>query len=99
MNLAKEMDMLEPFGVGNPEPLFYSNEFVVSSFRIVGKNHLKMRLSCPGYHGDIDAIGFTLGDKTVSRGDCIEVIFTPQINEWNGFMSLQLKIKDLKCLK
>ena len=99
MNLAKEMDMLEPFGVGNPEPLFYSNEFVVSSFRIVGKNHLKMRLSCPGYHGDIDAIGFTLGDKTVSRGDCIEAIFTPQINEWNGFMSLQLKIKDLKCLK
>lgn len=96
-----------PFGPGNMRPVFLArNVNVVGSPRIVGKNHLRFKVS----HDKLvfDAIGFGLG-RLVSRIDPVrknlDIVFSIDENEPNGNGSgngkfydqfPQLKIKDLK---
>jgi single-stranded-DNA-specific exonuclease len=91
--LMREFRLLEPLGSGNPEPLFGSKMLSVDSSRIVGNNHLKMKLRQKSYV--IDAIGFGLGQDRghLDVSTTIDAVYTPSINEWNGRQSLQLIVK------
>lgn len=91
--LMREFRLLEPLGFGNPEPLLGSKMLSVVSSRIVGNNHLKMKLRQKSYL--IDAIGFGLAEDRGHLDDAatIDAVYTPSINEWNGRQSLQLIIK------
>lgn len=95
IKLAQEIELLEPFGEGNPEPVFSAGGFLVSETRIVGSNHLKMRLSYPGIPYKFDAIGFGMGHRKPEIGQTVSLAFTPQVNIWNGLSSLQLKLEDI----
>ncbi|MFZ6017401.1 MAG: single-stranded-DNA-specific exonuclease RecJ [Nitrospirota bacterium] len=94
-NLARELEMLEPLGFGNPEPLLGSKRLEVIHPRIVGNNHLKMKLRQGGYY--IDTIGFDMGEELLALSSqlsaMIDVVFTPSINEWEGGRCLQLNLK------
>lgn len=91
--LVKELSMLEPFGHGNPEPLFGAKGLSVLNPKIVGRNHLKLRLKQNGQA--IDAIGFSMGKyfERLAPGSYVDAAFTPTINEWNGGKYLQLNVK------
>ncbi|MBI4685786.1 MAG: hypothetical protein HY755_11385 [Nitrospirae bacterium] len=93
--LVKELSMLGPFGYGNGEPLFGSKNLAVINPRIVGKNHLKMRLKQGTY--SFDSIGFDMG--TPAPPATIDAVFTPTVNEWEGGTSLQLNLKALRPSK
>lgn len=99
VQLVHEIERLEPFGFGNPEPLLCINEMRIADSRIVGNNHLKMRLYDQRTKTSFDAIGFGLGGTQCGVGETVSVIFTPQINEWNGVTSVQLKLREIECLK
>lgn len=99
MKLAEEFERLEPFGLGNPEPVLCAHDLVVVGSRIVGTNHLKLRVACKKTNISYDGIGFGMGDQALKSGQSISMAFTPQINEWNGYKSLQLKIREIKCSK
>jgi len=92
-SLVKELAMLEPVGCGNPEPLFGSKELEVVNPKIVGKNHLKMKLR--KHSQSLDAIGFDMGRlfEKLDYPSRLDVVFTPGINEWNGGRYLQLVLK------
>jgi single-stranded-DNA-specific exonuclease len=92
-NLTNEFEMLEPFGFGNPEPLLGSKKLEVLYPRIVGSNHLKMKLRQRGQ--SIDTIGFDLGAffERLEVSTTVDAVFTPFINEWEGARSLQLNLK------
>ena len=99
-NLIRELEILEPFGFGNSEPLLGSKRLEVLYPRVVGNNHMKMKLR-QGFHS-IDAIGFdmaTLFDTLLGRvsnsveSTLIDAAFTPSINEWEGGTHLQLNLK------
>lgn len=95
-NLIKELQMLEPFGAGNSEPVFGSRDLEVINPRVVGNNHLKMKLKC---HSQVmDAIGFEMGDfcKTVETLGPVDAAYTATINEWEGGRALQVKLKALR---
>lgn len=87
---------LEPFGFGNEEPLFASRNLEVLNPRIVGKNHLKMKLRDAS--STIDAIGFDMGDslRDAAFPGNIDAVFAPSINEWNGGRFLQLNLKAIR---
>lgn len=92
-----EIGVLEPFGMGNPQPIFASIGVEIVEFRKIGKeqNHLKLKLR----QGDkiVDAIAFNMAEKTdVVIGDKIDVAFTLDVNEWDGKITSQLKIKDIR---
>ncbi|MBF0472173.1 MAG: single-stranded-DNA-specific exonuclease RecJ [Nitrospirae bacterium] len=94
--LMSEFSRLEPFGYSNPEPLLGAKGLVPSNLRVVGRNHLKMRLAHNG--SVIDTIGFDLGESIswINSVKSIDAVFTPTINEWNGNRTVQLNIKDLR---
>jgi single-stranded-DNA-specific exonuclease len=92
-NLMKELKLLEPFGFGNPVPLLGSKGLEVLYPRVVGNNHLKMRLRQRSQ--SLDAIGFEMGSlfERLEVSTMIDVVFTPVINEWEGGRCLQLNLR------
>jgi len=92
-SLIKELETLEPLGLGNPEPLLGSKGLEVLSPRVVGNNHLKMKLRQRSYC--IDAIGFDMAlffDR-LEVSTTIDAVYTPLINEWERGRCLQLNLK------
>ena len=93
LKLINELRMLEPIGFGNPEPLLGSKGLEVFYRRVVGNNHLKMKLRQRSY--SIDAIGFDMAVlfDGLDTSTMIDAAFTPFINEWEGEKRLQLNLK------
>jgi single-stranded-DNA-specific exonuclease len=91
-SLIREIAMLEPVGCSNKEPFLAARKLEVVNPRIVGNNHLKMKLK-HGAHS-VDAIGFDMGSTEVSGA--VDVVFTPMLNEYNGSSYLQLSLKALR---
>ena len=89
--------MLAPFGSKNPEPVLYARNIKVSSPIIVGNNHLKMWLNSDGM--SCDSIWFNMGKYLPAiNGANLDIVFTPQINHWNGSSDIQLKMKDVNII-
>lgn len=96
-DLLNKIREFEPFGIGNPQPVFASKDVRVFEVRKIGKDmsHLKLRLKKDGM--EFDAIAFGYADKLdLAEGSNIDAAYVVEENEWNGKKSLQLKIKDLK---
>jgi single-stranded-DNA-specific exonuclease len=99
--LIKEIKKFEPFGEGNPQPLFLAKGLNIEQIQTVGADgkHLKVLVSQDNDLKNIHKlIGFSFGDWCVrlKAGDKIDIIFELGVNEWNGNKELQLKIVDLK---
>lgn len=90
--LMVDLDRLEPFGTGNPEPLFLARSVRVRSLAIVGSHHLKMQLEANGRR--LAAIAFGMADRAVEKGDAIDVLYRPRLSEWGGERTLEAEIRD-----
>ena len=91
------LDALEPYGAGNPKPVFCLSGCTVSACADVGGGrHLKLKLSRGGR--TLDAIFFssTAAAAGVAAGDRVDVAFTPPINEFRGARTVQLLVCDLR---
>jgi single-stranded-DNA-specific exonuclease len=98
MDLMREIEKLAPFGHGNPEPRFGARGLQVISSRIVGNNHLKLRIR-QDKGTAMDAIAFNKGSllgSQVKDGAKLAAVFTPRINTWNGSATVELDIRDFK---
>ena len=91
--LALELKQLEPFGAGNPEPVLMMRGMTVVEQRVVGGDHLRLRLSKDGFI--FQAIAFRMAGR-ITEG-LIDIAFFPEMNEWNGNSNLQLRIKDVRA--
>ena len=94
---VESLSALEPFGSGNPKPVLLLRGACVTSCCDVGSGrHLKMRLRRDGVV--LDAIFFSANSAAcgVSSGDRLDVLFTPQINEFRGSRAVQLQLCDLR---
>ena len=99
----QEIRRLEPYGQGNPEPVFLTRQAQIMAARVVGGNpilgksgHLKLLLRSPQGGRPVDAIGFGMATAPVAQGGRLDLLYTPEINMWNGNASLQLRLKDLQ---
>jgi single-stranded-DNA-specific exonuclease len=87
-----------PFGPGNMAPMFLTKSLVDDgSSRLVGGNHLKMRLNKPN-QPYFDAIAFNKGNhlNAVEKRIPIDVCYAIDENHWNGKVTLQWMVKDIK---
>lgn len=92
-NAMNKMEAFKPFGTGNPLPLFYSGNLEIRESRVVGKNHLKLKVK----QGQtvMDGIGFGLG-REGPMAKKINAVFSPEINYWRGLEKIQLRIVDFE---
>jgi single-stranded-DNA-specific exonuclease len=90
--LVNELELLSPFGIGNPEPVFVAKSVDVASQRLLKDRHLSLKLNDNNHI--YDAIWFNPKEQ-LTVPDKIDVVFTPEFNEWNGKKSIQLKVKDI----
>ena len=99
--LAEEIKKMEPFGVGNEEPIFLTKNLIVEELKWVGngEKHLKLFLR-PGDKTPkiFEAIGFNSFDrfKDIKIGNIMDLVFHLQLDNWNGNKKIQLNIIDLK---
>lgn len=90
----EQLDMLEPFGMGNPEPIFLMDNVEVINFRYVGskENHLKLFLKKNNL--SFNAIGFYLGNDGISVKSKLDLIGVPKKTEYNGQKKWDFYVKD-----
>ncbi|MFA4851135.1 MAG: single-stranded-DNA-specific exonuclease RecJ [Bacteroidales bacterium] len=90
-----------PFGPGNMAPVFLTRGLVDKGYaRIVGSQHLKFTVIYPGiYNPEYNAIAFGQSDylPLVTNGNTFSICYHVEENEWNGNVSLQLMVKDIKA--
>lgn len=95
---AEKIRRLEPFGEGNPVPLLICRNLTVGETKLVGNGkHLKLRLLDKQTNRCWDSIAFGFGDadEWTGTGDQVDVLFSLEINEWQGSRQAQLNIRDL----
>lgn len=94
-NLLEDLEKFEPFGFGNPRPILATYNMEASDIRTVGNGkHLKFKAN------NIDAIAFGMGNliDILQNGQLISLAFTPELDTYNGFEKLQLKVKDIRIV-
>ena len=99
--LVRELELLEPFGMGNEKPLFAVKDAYASGMRLLGKrkNVLKMRLT-DHFGVTLDALRFgeeeellQLQRRIRQQGDRLTAAFYPSVNEFRGEKSLQVILR------
>lgn len=91
------LQLLEPYGTGNPPPILYSNVTQAWPPKIIGKTHLKLYLE--QNERILEGIGFGLSAHRtrLSKKELkIEIAFTPHVNIFLNKSSIQLLVKDFK---
>lgn len=100
LELINELKRLEPFGAGNPKPVFVTKDLSLTDEPFVMKEkHLKLKVQDRGgkrfeavwWDGVSRAKG-----RTLRPGKGIEIAYTPEANTWQGNTRLQLVVQDLK---
>jgi len=98
--LMNEIKKMEPFGMGNPEPVFLMKDVEVVEAKVCGNGskHWKLSLRNGSSPKIFDSIGFSMGEKfpDIKKGDKLDIVFNLQEDSWNGNKKLQLRLIDLK---
>jgi single-stranded-DNA-specific exonuclease len=88
---------LEPTGYGNRNAVFVARNVKVKNARAIGKDakHLKLLLEDESGFAH-DAIGFGFGEMQKKMPPRVDILFTYEVNEYNGRIGYQLNLKDIR---
>lgn len=98
--LAQQLEQLEPYGTGNPEPLVKICNVQISRPQIVGSGHVKCFLTS-ALGGYLPAIAFNAADSQIGQallnhhGDTYDVVGNVKLDSWQGQLKVQLMVKDI----
>jgi len=100
LSLIETIGSMEPYGEGNPTPVFCSRNLIVKSPpMLMGKDTIKFWVS----DGDkaFSAVGFGMGSfkDMVKLGAQVDIAYTLGIDDWNKAPVVQLMLKDIKEVK
>ena len=93
------IEQMGPFGPMNMKPVFKTSCVRDNGYgKQVGadKSHLKLNVFQGDNKKTLNTIGFSLGDKMELVQNDFDIVYALDENEWNGFKSIQLVLKDLK---
>lgn len=93
------IQQMSPFGPQNMKPVFMTSAVRDNGYgKKVGSDETHLKLNV--FQGDnkktVNAIGFGLGHKMDVVQDEFDIVYTLDENEWNGYKSIQLVLKDLR---
>ena len=98
--LVSELKGLEPFGQGNEKPQFAQKDLLIRSVRVLGKNKNLVKMSLVTENGlSMDGLLFADGpefERELAGRNRIDIVYYPDVNEYNGTRTLQAVIKNYK---
>jgi single-stranded-DNA-specific exonuclease len=98
--LVRILKQLEPFGPQNMTPVFVTKNAIDTGYpKFMGANNEHIRLFVKQNNSEgIAAIGFNLANKKdlVANQKPFQMVYCIDENEWNGQLSLQLRLKDIQ---
>ena len=91
----KELDKLQPTGMGNPDAVFVSQGVEVTRARAIGaeKNHLKF--TCQAGEYLVDAVAWRQADWLRMLPGKFDIVYAIEENDYMGSRTLQLNVKDM----
>ena len=98
--LVADLARLEPFGPGNPEPIFAVEQLQVVEVRAVGKDQKHLKLYLSDGQRTVEAIGFGMAGKAGKpregneprEGQKLDVCFVPAVDDYWGRPQVQLRL-------
>lgn len=105
LEFAESLDKLRPFGKDNPRPIFANKGVDIADIQMIGKNKNTMRLSLYQNGRYFTAIKFNavadldylnLKFNNTIKGNKIDIVYYPDINEFNGKRTLQIRLVDIR---
>lgn len=96
LGFARSLRDAGPWGSGFPEPV-WSGDFSVVEQRVVGENHLKLRVRPAGGGPIVDAIAFNQAGPAY-RGE-VQLAFRLDVNEYRGTENPQLVVEQIASLR
>jgi single-stranded-DNA-specific exonuclease len=98
--LLDDLDRLEPYGAANARPLFLAGGLeVLGTPRRIGQGERHMSFRVRQRETAMRAIAFGMGDRLeelLSAGGRCCLVFTPRLNEWQGYRSVELEVTDFQ---
>lgn len=99
IDLARQVQLLEPFGESNPPPLFLVPRIPVLEYRTVGAESRHLKLTLGGLDSQVDAIAFGRGDFAMqilsNHIRTVDIVGEITIDAWNGRERLQMVVHDI----
>ncbi|MCB9061275.1 MAG: single-stranded-DNA-specific exonuclease RecJ [Halobacteriovoraceae bacterium] len=106
-NLLQSLNQLEPFGMGNPKPLFRTKKAYIKSFDLLKEKHVRWSFSSTNSLATFKGISFNWVNKwnTMPAEDAykssqvessIDIYYTLGINRFNGNEYIQLMVEDIQ---
>lgn len=89
--------LLEPFGPGNPQPVFHDPAVTILDARAVGRDSEHLQVTIRGRYANIKGIGFSLGSQLedVQRQPKRNMVYTPTMNRFRGNVNWQVRVIDI----
>jgi single-stranded-DNA-specific exonuclease len=99
--LIRDLDRLEPYGSANGRPLFLAGGLdILGTPRRIGNGERHMSFRVRQQETTMRVIAFGMGERLeelMSAGGKCCLVFTPRINEWQGFRSVELELVDFQA--
>ena len=102
IKLINNINKLQPYGQGNYEPIFATMNVNIFEHRIVGKNKDVIQFTFEQDGFQIKSVGFrNIFEKytKLNSPNKVDILYTVSLNEWNGNITPQLTIKDIRIVQ
>ena len=94
--LVGELNALEPYGAGNPRPVFLArNLCMVSEPRLIGQRHLKFSVAGPKGR-PLETIWWNGAEHIAMLKRGVDMAYTVETSNWTGETFLQLSVQDIR---
>lgn len=105
LEFAESLERLSPFGKDNPKPIFANKGVDIADVEMIGKDKRTMRMKLFQNGNYYNAIKFNALDdyEYLSlkfdgniKGNKIDIVYYPDVNEFRGNRTLQIKLIDIR---
>ena len=93
---VRRMNLLEPYGMGNPEPVFLLRDAGILSARAVGSGYAHLKLSLIEGTDSRDGIAFRMGDLAGQLPHRADILFTPVENRFRDRVSYECRVSAIQ---
>ena len=98
IRLFQDLEKLEPFGLGNPQPILITRNIRLISYRFVGRENKHLQLQFGDGIRKIKGVIFNheIETEILKAGDFYDIVYSPGLNFWDGKWWLDLRVIDIK---